>query len=31
MKALSKTNFKKDYNISDENFLSFLDDKTINE
>ena len=27
MKALSKTNFKKAYNISDENFLSFLDDK----
>ena len=27
MKALSKTNFKKAYGISDENFLSFLDDK----
>ena len=27
MKALSKTNFKKAYNISDENFLSFLDDR----
>ena len=27
MKAISKTNFKKAYNISDENFISFLDDK----
>lgn len=27
MKALSKTNFKKAYNISDENFLNFIDDK----
>ena len=27
MKALSKTNFKKAYNISDENFLNFLDDR----
>ena len=27
MKALSKTNFKKAYGISDENFLSFLDDR----
>ena len=27
MKALSKTNFKKAYDISDENFLKFLDDK----
>ena len=27
MKALSKTNFKKAYDISDENFLSFLDDR----
>ena len=27
MKALNKTNFKKAYDISDENFLKFLDDK----
>ena len=27
MKALNKTNFKKAYNISDENFLNFIDDK----
>lgn len=27
MKALSKTNFKKAYNISDENFLNFIDDR----
>ena len=27
MKALNKTNFKKTYDISDENFLKFLDDK----
>ena len=27
MKAISKTNFKKAYNISDENFISFLDDR----
>ena len=27
MKALSKTNFKKAYGISDENFLNFIDDR----
>ena len=27
MKAISKTNFKKAYNISDENFIKFLDDR----
>ena len=27
MKALNKTNFKKTYDISDENFLKFLDDR----
>lgn len=27
MKALSKTNFKKAYDISDENFLNFIDDR----
>lgn len=27
MKALSKTNFKKAYGISDENFMNFLDDR----
>ena len=27
MKALNKTNFKKAYDISDENFLKFIDDK----
>lgn len=27
MKALSKTNFKKAYDISDENFMNFLDDR----
>ena len=29
MKALSKTNFKKAYNISDENFLNFIDDRNF--
>ena len=27
MKTLSKTNFKKAYDISDENFINFIDDK----
>ena len=27
MKAISKANFKKAYNISDENFIKFLDDR----
>ena len=27
MKAISKTNFKKAYDISDENFLNFIDDR----
>ena len=29
MKALSKTNFKKAYDISDENFLNFIDDRNF--
>ena len=29
MKALSKTNFKKAYGISDENFLNFIDDRNF--
>ena len=29
MKAISKTNFKKAYNISDENFINFIDDRNF--